>query len=345
MAALTADTTRKYSDGPLNDLLVKASSTIYRGDVIGLVSGYARQLVAGDLFGGFATAKATGTASDGGVFVNALIEGEVELSISAAAVTDIGKAVFASDSNTFTFTAGSNTRIGAVARWVATGTVIVAFDGSRSSSMSSVVALTDSSGGAAANNTIGLVTAPTAITDNTTGATTATFAAGFGVTTLTFPFTFITSTSAIDVVTNHTLGYKFKVLSWAWVDGGTALVGGSGSRVANMEIGSVDVGTSASTCTVVQASTAQGRRISGTTVTGANTGSASDTFSIEIATGGTDITAGNGSFYVTVQNMDTADAVAGICTAQTANRTAIVALTDAITEVATKTNEIINNLE
>lgn len=151
-----------------------------------------------------------------------------------------------------------------------------------------------------------------AITDSGTGTVSDTIAAGVGVSTMHFPFEFTTSTSAIDVVTAFVPGYKFKILDWAWVDGGTLLVGSSGSRVANMEIETTDVGTSPSTCTVIQASTADGRRIDGAAVSGANTGSATDTFSIEIASGGTDITAGNGAFHVVIQNMDTADAFASI---------------------------------
>ena len=150
------------------------------------------------------------------------------------------------------------------------------------------------------------------ITDNSTGTGTDTIAAGVGKVVLTFPFEFITSTSAIDVATAFLPGFKFKVLDWAWIDGGTALVGASGSRVANLEIGTTDVGTSASTCTVVQSGTAPGRKIDATAISGANTGSASDTLSVEIANGGTTITAGNGYFIVVLQNMDTADAFASL---------------------------------
>ncbi len=163
-----------------------------------------------------------------------------------------------------------------------------------------------------------------AITDSTGGTVADTLTATVGISTMHFPFEFVTSTSAIDVVTAFVPGYKFKILDWAWIDGGTDLVGASGSRVANMEIGSVDVGTSASTCTVVQASTGSGRRIDGTAVSGANTGSASDTFSIEIASGGTTITAGNGAFHVVIQNMDTADALASISDKWNELRTTLV---------------------
>lgn len=163
-----------------------------------------------------------------------------------------------------------------------------------------------------------------AITDSGTGTVSDTIAAGVGVSTMHFPFEFTTSTSAIDVVTAFVPGYKFKILDWAWVDGGTLLVGSSGSRIANMEIDTTDVGTSPSTCTVIQSGTADGRRIDGAAVSGANTGSASDTFSIEIASGGTDITAGNGAFHIVIQNMDTADAFASIADKWNEIRTTLV---------------------
>ena len=162
-----------------------------------------------------------------------------------------------------------------------------------------------------ANRTIANATG-VAVTDSGTGTDGGAIAAGVGLYTLTVPFTWVAGAGALDVCSAYVLGHKFKIMSWSWVDGGTVLVGSSGSRVANMEIGIVDVGTTPSTCTVVQASTAPGRKIDGTTVTGANTGSATDTFSIELAASGTEITAGNGAFLVKIQNMDVADAFAAL---------------------------------
>lgn len=164
MAALIADAQRKYEYGEFGDLPVKASSTIYRGDTVGMTSGYARQLVAGDLFAGFASAKAVGTGSDGGVNVNVIRSGFIELAVGSVAVTDIGKAVYASDSNTFTLTRSTNTRIGTVARFVSSGVALVKFDAQRTYSTSSITALTDSTAGTA-NNTL------QALADGTTYAT------------------------------------------------------------------------------------------------------------------------------------------------------------------------------
>ncbi len=203
-----------------------------------------------------------------------------------------------------------------------------------------LTALTDNSGGATVNDVIAVVTLPSAITDNTTGSTTATFAAGVGVYDLTFHCSLI-STGAKDLVTAIVPGHKFKILSWEFTTDVPG-VGSGASRVFNMEIGTTDVGTSPSTLTLTEAGTSDaGERTAGAAVSGANTGTSTDTFSIEVATGGTDFSAGSGTFVVKIQNMDMADCIAGICTAQTANLAAITSARDAIKELATKINAII----
>jgi hypothetical protein len=157
--ALSANTPRTYEFGELNDLPVKASSTIYQGSAVGITSGYARALVAGDIFTGFATAKAVGGSADGDVKVNVQVKGLIKLTITSIAVTDIGKPVYASADGTFTLTQSTNSRIGTVHRYVTTDTCVVAFDGSPASgNLTGVTALTDSSGGASADGTIGAVT-------------------------------------------------------------------------------------------------------------------------------------------------------------------------------------------
>lgn len=164
-----------------------------------------------------------------------------------------------------------------------------------------------------------------AVTDNTTGTVGNTFAAGAGVSTLIFPATLpVGGTSAVDQVTAFTPGYKFKILAWSYQEA-VAATGSGGSRVYNMEIGTTDVGTSPSTVTITTASAAVGRVIAGTTVTGANTGSASDTVSIEVAASGTTHDAGSGAFHVRIQNMDTADAIASLADKSNEWRAALTA--------------------
>ena len=135
-------------------------------------------------------------------------------------------------------------------------------------------------------------------------------ATGVGMSVLEFPHTFIGGTSAVEPVTAYTIGYKFRIVSWCWVNE-VLLVGAGGSRVANMLIGATPVG-GPSFITIDVAAPAVGARVNGTAIAAANTGSAVDTFSIQIADGGTAFTAGSGTFLVLVQNMDIADAVASL---------------------------------
>jgi len=152
---------------------------------------------------------------------------------------------------------------------------------------------------------------PADLTDSTTGTAGAILTAGVGVQQISIPHTFIGGTSAVEPVTTLVIPYKFKILSWSFVTE-VALVGGGGSRVANMEIGTTDVGTVPSTCTILIAATAVGTVTPATAVAGANTGAAGGNISIEIAAGGTAFTAGSGTFVIDIQNMDTADAVASL---------------------------------
>lgn len=150
MTQLSADTARTFELGDLNDLPVKASSAIYQGSAIGLTGGYARQLSAGDQFGGFAEEGVVSQASDGAAYVTVRTKGRIQLTISSVAVTDIGKPVFASDGNAFTLTQSTNSHIGRVVRYVTTDTAIVAFDATRAGA-GVLTELTDNSGGTASD--------------------------------------------------------------------------------------------------------------------------------------------------------------------------------------------------
>lgn len=150
------------------------------------------------------------------------------------------------------------------------------------------------------------------ITDNGTGAEASAIAAGVGVYELAFKATLpVGGTTAVDQVTAFTPGHKFKILAWSYVED-VPTTGTNSSRVYNMEIGTTDVGTVASTVTITTASAAAGRVIAGTAVSGANTGTSTDTISIEVAASGTTHVSGSGTFVIRIQNMDTADAFASI---------------------------------
>jgi len=127
--ALAANSARIYEvDSFINDQPVLANAVIYLGSAVGSSGGYARALVAQDVFMGFALEAVTGTATSGAVRVAVRKKGYVKLAITSVAVTDYGKLVYASDDGTFTLTSTSNSTIGRISRWISTGLVIVAFD-------------------------------------------------------------------------------------------------------------------------------------------------------------------------------------------------------------------------
>lgn len=132
--ALTAYTLLGYDQDNsqrYNTVLMKGNSaTTYRGAAVGAQgsTGYGRTLVAGDVFLGFSEETVVATSTDGAVTCGVRSEGAVELAVPSAAVTDLNRDVFASDENTFTYTAGGNSLVGKVIRWVSTGKVIVAFN-------------------------------------------------------------------------------------------------------------------------------------------------------------------------------------------------------------------------
>ena len=154
-----------------------------------------------------------------------------------------------------------------------------------------------------------------AFTDSTGGTVSDTMAVGVGVTSIAFPVGDFANTGAGsfgatttgDVVTDYIPGFKFKVLNLDFI---TDLpgVGGSASAAVAVHIGATPV--TSCVCTVTEASTsARGELTSGVAATGANTGSATATISLNKATS-TVFTAGAGYFLLSLQNMDTADALA-----------------------------------
>lgn len=133
MAALTQDTPLKRQLGSYVEYPMLASTVIYEGSMVGLSSGYARALVAGDTFVGHCIENNTeGTAANAGENVKVLRgnEGgpyELERTLASVAVTDVGKDVYASDDATHTLTQGSNSPVGKVAWYVTTNTCVVRF--------------------------------------------------------------------------------------------------------------------------------------------------------------------------------------------------------------------------
>lgn len=131
MATLAVNMSRAYEIGDKQEYPVIAADIIYEGAAVGEnAAGYARPLVAGDHFLGFAERKADNAAgAAGAVRVIVKRKGQVELPITDIAITANDRPlVYASDDDTFTLTATSNSLIGTVARWVSTGIAVVEFD-------------------------------------------------------------------------------------------------------------------------------------------------------------------------------------------------------------------------
>lgn len=152
--ALSVNTPRAFELGSINSLPVLTAVRVFEGSAVGadVTTGFARPLVAGDPFCGFAESEANNTSgASGDIRVRVRTAGEVRLAIAALAITDIGAPVYASDDGTFTLTQSTNTYIGKVVRWEATGFGIIAF--SVPSNAGVLTVLTDNTAGAA-NNTL-----------------------------------------------------------------------------------------------------------------------------------------------------------------------------------------------
>lgn len=131
MTTLAVNVPRTYEIGDNQELPMVGTDIIYEGAAVGdNGSGLARPLVAADPFLGFAVRKADnelGAASAVNVLVK--VRGQIRLTVAgASSAADVGETVYAADDATFTLTAGSNTAIGKVSRWVTSTTCIVAFE-------------------------------------------------------------------------------------------------------------------------------------------------------------------------------------------------------------------------
>jgi hypothetical protein len=131
MAALTKDINVKFEYDDENSIPVAASTKIYKGAMVGdNGSGYARPLVAGDPFLGFALFQVDNSSGAAGAKrVEMKIKDRCVVAVTGASgVGDVGDAVYASDDNTFTKTSTSNTYIGKIIRWEAGTRCVVRFD-------------------------------------------------------------------------------------------------------------------------------------------------------------------------------------------------------------------------
>jgi hypothetical protein len=117
----------RYVDQELRRYGVAASAHVFKGGFVGLnASGYARALTAGDRCLGIAYEEADNTSgSNGDATVRVFTLGDFQHTLTGAAVTDIGKPVYASDDATLTLTGANNSFVGWVVDRPAANTVVV----------------------------------------------------------------------------------------------------------------------------------------------------------------------------------------------------------------------------
>ena len=153
-----------------------------------------------------------------------------------------------------------------------------------------------------------LLTGIGSFTDNTGGVSSDTLASTVGVHYWTF-YTKLSDVTAAATVGAFTPGYRFKVLSLSYL--GLQAGTGAGATITFTPTinGSGLTGIGAVTPTLANATA--GSVVAGSTITGANTGTAAQTFAITAGTI-TAFTNGTGTILVKVQNLDTCDAFASL---------------------------------
>lgn len=202
-------------------------------------------------------------------------------------------------------------------------------------------AVTDNTGGSVADAILADgETQAAAFTDNTTGTTTTTLAAGAGIYNLAFDLPLAGITDA-DILTSFLPGHKFKILAFDFYTTVAVTTGAKASTI-NLEIGAVDVTGGVIALTSANC-TPKGVKVAGTSVTAANTGSATDVISME-ATLTTAFVEGEGHFVIRIQNMDIADAFAGLVTQANNARTDIITQNANDAKIAELTNQLRANL-
>lgn len=140
MTTLAANEGRVFEDNEdrlLDDIPMVADDIIFEGAAVGenASTGEARPLVNGDVFLGFAAAKADNTGGAAGdVLVRVRKRGTVKLSVATVAgILDLGDGVNATDDDTFTLLAG--TAIGKVQRFISGTLVMVRFEAAQVQSL------------------------------------------------------------------------------------------------------------------------------------------------------------------------------------------------------------------
>lgn len=128
--AISVDTPRSFVEqlagGTVVDFPVGATEVILRGSLVSSDAGYASPLAGGEVFLGVALEAKTGGASDADNTVKVQVGGVVEAPVTSVAITDIGKAAYATDDGTIALATTSASGIGKIIHVPATGTAWIA---------------------------------------------------------------------------------------------------------------------------------------------------------------------------------------------------------------------------
>jgi hypothetical protein len=166
MTTRATDLARPFELGDIEEYPVIAADIIYQGSAVGENgAGFARPLVAGDPFLGFADRRSDNAAGAAGdVTIRVKTKGKIVIPVTgASAVTANDRPpVYASDDDTFTLTATGNTKIGNVSRWISGTTCVVEFDASPTSGTTALAAPPTAFANGAAAATGTLTNAPAA---------------------------------------------------------------------------------------------------------------------------------------------------------------------------------------
>jgi len=133
MTTLAKDTPRVLVTGDMNSIPIIKEDTVYEGAMVGIeaATGHGRPLVAGDIFAGHSIFKVDNELGTvGGEKDIRLRSGRYRLlcTLTGVAITDVGVPVYASDDDTLTKTATSNSFVGRISRYVKANTAEIEFD-------------------------------------------------------------------------------------------------------------------------------------------------------------------------------------------------------------------------
>ena len=119
--------TEDFKTGVVVNIPVGALEEIYVGSFTSLDAGdfYLAPLAAGEAFAGLSEERVTGTASNGGITCQVRTGAIMEHLVGSVAVANIGDTVYASDDQTLTLVATSNSSVGRVLNVPAAGTAVV----------------------------------------------------------------------------------------------------------------------------------------------------------------------------------------------------------------------------